>query len=386
MKKKFSRLLGVGLALALVTSLMVIAAPVSAGPLAWVDEDLPDELEPGMNVLDLAVAEEGAVIYAAPGSTNATQLHVSKDVGEGWGTTTVVDGLNTIDADFVAVSLDDPEYIAVAGNSTYVYISDDGGATFDSLGSVTASLTITDISIAVESDGDRWVAVSGNDTGAAEVWAYEIGAIGADWAELTDDGGFAGGQEWVSAVEFSPNFNSDEILVAVTANNTGTNQSTDGILLQIYSFNQGKWNVDAGLTDYPVEIVGETADAEVDGLDSASIALAPDYLGSDSSLRMAFVGITTDGDVDGDEADGIFRLDDDDVDTVKDDKNIHSIAYDGTNLVAGEYDDRTVYRCADPLASSPSVSSSAGSKSPGGENLVLVGWAGDVVVAATSGD
>ena len=158
------------------------------------------------------------------------------------------------------------------------------------------------------------------------------------------------------------------------------------INFQMFSFNHNKWNSAAGFTDFPVAVVEDGADAIVDTLDSASISLSPDYLGSDDDMRVAFVGITTIGGASGDEADGIFRLDNDDVEVLKDEENIHSVDFDGTKLVAGGFDDTTVYRSDDPLASSPDVSGSTSRKSPGGDGLTVVAFADDSVVAGTSGD
>jgi len=41
MKKKFSRILGVGLTVALLASLMLVAAPASAATLKWTTETIP---------------------------------------------------------------------------------------------------------------------------------------------------------------------------------------------------------------------------------------------------------------------------------------------------------------------------------------------------------
>lgn len=71
MKKKFSRVLGVGLTVALLASLMLVAAPVSAGTLKWTSETIPSTtgkvLQPGIDILDLAVAGDEETIYAVGG-------------------------------------------------------------------------------------------------------------------------------------------------------------------------------------------------------------------------------------------------------------------------------------------------------------------------------
>jgi len=64
------------------------------------------------------------------------------------------------------------------------------------------------------------------------------------------------------------------------------------------------------------------------------------------------------------------------------------VAFDGTNLVAGEYNTTIVWRSANPLASasSPTVNTTSASNRPSGENKVVVDWAGSNVAAATSGN
>jgi len=282
----------------------------------------------------------------------------------------------------VVVSPDDENYIAVcATDNSTVYISDDAGANWDSLGAPTGVNSTSDLAISPEKSGKHTIALALDDGGNGEIWTYEIGAVGAGWAETSA----LGSDFWVSgvagAVAFSPNFASDQVMVAVTEN------ASQGVYFQIFSFNQDLWNAEAGAFDgYPFAIVEDDTDSTVDGhLDSASIAMAPDYLGSDDSMRVCFVGITTDGTASGDDADGIFRLENDDVEALKEDKNIHSVDFDGSRLVAGRYDAIDIYRSSDPLSSSPSVSGSTSSKEPGGDEKVVAAFAGADVVAGTSG-
>jgi hypothetical protein len=373
--KKLTKFWGVFLAIVLASTLILSAAPVSAGTLSWGSEDLPDELEPGTDIVGLAVSGDGSTIYAA----NATSvIYRSTNGGEGWTSITVIDGSTTIDADFIAVAPDDPNYIAVAQDDATVYISDDAGANWDSLGQVNLGATIDDVNdlaISVEKGGNHFVAVAGNDGGlAAEIWYYEIGAIGSTWQDAHNDTGFAGVEDAV-AVEFSPNFYSDQVMAAVTL------ESGVDVYYEVYSFNTNTWNAGA----FPSE-TGLAQDSETPTtLDAASIAMAPDYLGSDDSMRIVFVGLTVDVGTDDDATDGIFRLDDDDVEVLKDEEAIYSVAFDGSLLVAGHYEEITIYRSTDPLDDSPSVSGSTGTREPGGKDKVVVGIAGDKVVAGTSG-
>jgi len=391
LKNKITKIWGVGLTLVLATTMLLFPMPASAGTLSWGSETIPSTsgnvLADG-DVVDLAVSAGGDVIYSCNGTSI---IYRSSNRGESWTAIRVIDGV-TIDVDLIAVAPDDENYIACAGDNTtgvFVYISDDAGANWDSLGNVTTTTSIDniyDLALSVAKSGKHFVAIAGADDSVAEVSYYEIGAVGAVWKDTTTG---AMGSDWTAgdsarAVAFSPNFASDEVMVALSAN-PGKNT----IDFQIFSFDQKRWNADAGFTSYPVNLQVDGTD--VTSLDAASIALSPDYLGSDDSMRLAFVGITDDaGAASVGKNSGIQRLEDDSVKTLKEKVYINSVAYDGTNLVAGRYDSNTVYRSADPLASSPSVSSSAGLKSPGlntdADEKVVVAFAGSDVVAGTSGD
>jgi hypothetical protein len=384
MKKKITKIMGIGLALVLASSLLFMALPASAGTLSWGSEDIPEEdnyvLLSGTDIIDIAVGASGDVIYTTNGSEN---IFRSSNGGESWSKITILVDASYPDVDQVVVAPDDENYIAVCetANST-VYISDDAGANWDSLGSPGTSFTTNDLAISPEKSGKHTIALALDDGGNGEIWTYEIGAVGAAWAETSSLGTDFAVSDVAGAVAFSPNFASDQVMVAVTANTSGA----AAVNFQIFSFNQDLWNAEAGAFDgYPFAIVSHSTDSVVDALDSASIAMAPDYLGSDDSMRVCFVGITTDGTASGDDADGIFRLENDDVEALKEDKNIHSVDFDGSRLVAGRYDAIDIYRSSDPLSSSPSVSGSTSSKEPGGDDKVMAALAGADVIAGTSG-
>ncbi len=387
--KKLTKIWGIGLALVLAFSLIFSVAPVSAGTLSWGDEDLPDEFVDnfGENVIDLSISGDGSTIYATAGGTDNDTgygiIYRSTNNGESWTSISITDGGYTITPEHIAVTPDDPNYIAVAADNSTVFISDDAGANWDDLGLANddTGFDTRDLAISVEKSGKHFVAVIGEDTGDSdgEVWSYEIGAIGADWDEISADNGYQGA-EMGGAVAFSPNFYSDQVLAAVTANFTNNDVS-----FQVYSYNQGKWNSGA-FDNFPEDLQQDTP-TDLDVLDAAAIAMAPDYLGSDEDMRVAFVALTVDDASDPDtETSGLFRLDDDDVTVLKDEKAFCSVAFDGSLLVAGRYDDIDIYRSTDALEDSPSVSGSTGSREPGGVNKVLVGIAGSIVVAGTSGD
>jgi photosystem II stability/assembly factor-like uncharacterized protein len=389
MKKNLIKIWGIGLALVLVFTLLFSAVPVSAGTLSWGSEDLPDEFVDnfGDDIVDMEVSGDGSTIYATAGGTDNTSsygvIYRSSNGGESWSTIQVHDDTDTLTPAFVAVAPDDPNYIAVAASNSEVMISSDAGANWDTLGLANGStnFTVWDLEISVEKGGNHFVAVCGVDTNDndGEVHSYEIGAIGSNWDEISADTGYASTPEVAAAVAFSPNFYSDQVLVAVTEDDV-----TDALELQVYSYNQGNWNSGA-FSDFPADLIQDTP-SDLASIQAASIAMAPDYLGSDEDMRVLFVGLAVDGGTGSTETDGIFRLDNDDVTTLRDEKSIYSVAFDGALLVAGRYDDVDIYRSTNALDDSPSTSGSTGSREPGGTGMVIVGIAGDTVVAGTSGD
>ena len=379
MKSKLARIWGVGLILVLMVGLMAWSAPVAADTLEWDDEDIPNTddyvILSGEDIVTMAVSAGGLVVYAGTGDG---VIYVSTDQGVTWDDSAAPTAESVV-VEFVAVAPDDPKYIAVTGDGDDVIISDDGGATFDSLGPPNVITDVVALAVSRESDDNRWIAVAGDAGAGIVIEYYEIGAIGADWIDITtgDAGsGFTAGDDDVAAIAFSPNFHSDEMLVAVTADATA-----DTIDVQLFHFNKEEWNSDAGLTDFPADTNGEADDFGT--CYALSIALSPDYLGSDDDLRLAFVGVATDTET---QEAGIFRLENDDVDALEDETNINSIAFDGANLLAGGYGDTEVYRSEDPTSSDPDVDDTASMKAPGGDDTTIVGWAGDIAVAATSGD
>ena len=388
MKKRFSKILGVGLTVALLASLMLVAAPVSAGTLSWGTETIPSTsdniLEPGSMIVDIAIAADGTM-WAAGG---ANLTYKSTDDGRTWSAKTTDN-----DTDLLAVAPDDSDIMAYADTTTgHVWITTDGGGGWGSLMSVKASdganvSAIKDIAISPESGGIHYIAVAGEESGPiANVWYYNLGAAAASWSETNDLAGIdaTSVNTTAAAVTFSPNFASDQVMAVVTSDDDNS-VNTDYVRLELFSFNQKKWNDDAGFGSYGATIV---SDDGITDLTSASITLDPEYLGSDDAMRMAFVGLTVAGDTAAVATSGIYRMDNTSSKALKAGSGYktYSIAYNGANLVAGSYDSTAVFRCADPLATSPSVSSASTYVRPGGSGNTTVLWNDDEVAAATTGD
>jgi len=365
----------------LLGSLLAAAAPVSAGTLSWTTVTLPlttnFQLAEGTDVADIAVFDEDT-IFASDG---AALFYKSTDGGATWAST---DPTSDNDTDLIAVAPDDEDLIVyVDTDLRQVWLTTNGGSNFGSLGTPTNCAAIRDVAVSAEKGGKNYIAVAGIDGGSGpEVWYYNYGDAAPSWTEAADLAGFSDNATAgvAAAVVFSPNFASDEVMVALTE----TDGATDSIKLELFSFDSSLWNASAGFTGYPATIVDGAA---VTDLDPGSITLDPDYLGSDDSMRMAFVGLEIAGAAADVAESGIHRVDDTLVKGIKTGAtlDIKSVAYNGTDLVAGEDGSNITYYCSDPTATTPTVSTTSSYKRPGGQTDVLVAWAGDNAVAATSG-
>ena len=399
MKKKISRILGVSLTVSLLASLMVFAAPVSAGDLAWTsDTAMPggskqaDRLVvSGANITDMAVGPDGDVIYAADGL--GKNLYKSTDSGVTWTALSDPGGSGKVGTSLskVEVAPDDADVLAIIADDTEVYVSTNGGTSWTSLGTVQqtdkgAASALFDIAISLPVGSVRYYAVAGEeDTAAASgnVWYFNLGSTLPAWKESNPaSGGLdATSDERFIGVEFSPAFPSDKVILVVT----GPDSTADTLVkLQLFSTSSKKWNADAGFVSYPVTVDTITTGKKVV---QADIAVPSTYLGADPDSRDAFVGVASnDATLKG----SLTRLDDYELKkTLVDKKNIHSVDYDtdADKLVAGAHDDNKVYRAASASgASSSSIKEERSLKGPSGEESVVVAWAGDDVVAGTVGN
>ena len=383
-KNRMLKIWRVGSAMLLLVCLLSFAAPASAGTRSWSAESIPgtdgNVLGPvGVDVSDLAVAADGTTIYTVPGdSVSGNVIYRSTDTGKSWAAWNVAIG-----ADLVAVAPDDAYMAAITSeNASAVYITADGGSTWDSLGTPgenggAAAVAIYDIAISTGTDGRRYIAVAGEEAGGvANMWYFNLGSTEPAWKGTRTMPGFTSANA-VKALAFSPDFSSDKVMAAVGVSD---NLSVD---FEIFDFSSQKWNVSAGFSGYPVTIL---SDDGITGIASVAISLDPKYPGGDETTRIAFVGLTINGDTSARAASGIYRLNDNSRKELKTGVNIHSIGFDGVNLVAGAYDNNIVYRSADPLAATPTVGNTPAMKSPGGESKAVVAWAGSDVVAGTSGN
>jgi len=84
LKKKITKIMGVGSVVAIVTTLLVAALPVSAGTLSWGSESIPSTtskiIESG-EIIDIAIAPDGTTIYA---TLTGDLLYKSTNAGKTW--------------------------------------------------------------------------------------------------------------------------------------------------------------------------------------------------------------------------------------------------------------------------------------------------------------
>jgi len=362
---------------------------------------------------DYATATWNGVAGAT--TDNTKKLYKSTNAGMTWTdiTPTAV-GFNILNTQFVAVAPDDPSIVVVADNTTAniaaancIYVSTDGGTNFGSLGAITAvggpvASTIHDLQISSRvSPGIRYIACPGRtgdagNTNGPGLFTYNLHAASPAWRNVVNadawwttglvDATTTGIDDFV-AFEFSPSFAAD-FTGAVLGYEAGAGIGSE-LQLHVVSFNLKNWN---SFSLYPV-----TVDTSVNGaylVQAADLALAPDFVGGDDVSRVYFVGASI-LDVAA-QTGGIYRCDDNATPLeMRTNTAVNTVDFNGTDLVAGAYDTNTVYRCPDPLASSPTVRPSRANKEIGVDSAlptprvndqVIVAWNGEDVLGAKMGD
>lgn len=388
MKKKLSRILGVGLAVAMLSSMMVMAAPASAGTLSWGNEASITNLKANidniiaptdLDVVDIAVA--GDVIYAATSDADYP-LYKSDDGGTTWASlanSTSFPGSVSIKSVTIASSATDS--VAVLTSANLVESSTNGGTSWTNVGIPATSASVVDI--ALSPDGKYVAAAGATSAEVGEMWTLYL-AMAQSWtARVSGNDGFAAATN-IQAVEFSPNWATDKIITVISGNVSGNTN----VRFQIFRAESGAltWNDSIAFFNSDWEN-GLLLEAVTGGLVAADIELPDDYLGNDTGSRIGFVGYaggTTGG--------GVIRVDD----TYQKgfatwssgaEGPIGSIAYDESGkLLAGDYDGNQVYSALTPMSSAPKFSRLNSLKQPSGADKTVVGWSSGNAVATTSGD
>ncbi len=402
MKRKFSRIFGVGLALVLIVALAVPMG-VQARTLEWGEEDLPTVKEtfasgktvnPGTDIMDLAVGNDGKTIYAVvqaqtaplhPPAVSASdntgqELWRTTNGGETWSSRSPTSG-NASSITHVAVAPDDVAVVVAAGTVSgvnWVWISLEKGESGTWSGNtVAASLngTITDIVISKERDETRWIAVSSNGTGPCLAVAKAEAFAGWDTAGSTD-----GSDNWtgwvnanaaagVLAVAFSPWFANDNALLALTV--SGTVTYIQGAEVDD-TIGDSLWNASTPTTsfgtDYPVTVATSNSTA-------GQLALPDTFFGTDAAERIIYVGSNL----------GTYRMDDNVATRIKS-GNLPFVAYnsEANKLLAGYASTGRVDMSENPDAGSPTFTRPRSMKSPSGQAVSGVGWLDETMVCTTT--
>lgn len=368
----------------LLTGLFLPARPASAGEAVWSAETIPSRVDnvlspAGVDIRDFEIAGDHTTIYAVPGdSTSDNVVYKSLDTGVTWAAINLA-----VRTDLVAVAPDDNNIATIARKNTpAIYVTINGGSSWESLGipqesGSDAAAIINDIAVSGIREGVRYIAAAGTDTaGEANMWYYGIGAGFPAWQETNNLPGFSNGDE-VATLAFSPYFSVDAALVVISeTDNTG-------VMLQVLNIVAETWNGSANYIDFPCSVI---SNGGITGLAAASLSLSPNYLGTDEGRRRVFIGLTVNGNASAIAASGIYRFDDTLRTELYTNAKIHSVAFNGSYLVAGSQDTNTVYRSTNPTATTPTFLPSTPTKGPGGEGSVIIAWRSNSVFAATSGN
>ena len=410
MKKRLTKIWGIGLVVVMLITLLASAAPVSAGTLAFSNQTaVPSTTDKilvataGMNIVDLAV--NGDRIYAAMGAGGgvaAQKLYKSSNGGATWSALTVT-GLNaaTDVINLVAVAPDNEDIVVVLGGlagattNLVAVVSTDGGSNWNSLGTVqsatgtVAASQLHDLAISALSGSVRYVAAAGKSAAGPGAYFFNLGATAPIWENAVITGDFTAGYaaalitEEFFAVAFSPNFASDMVMMVIGDDPVANTP----IEMHIASFNQQAWDA-AVFAGYPVAVKATSTALATLTLTKADLAVDPEYLGGDDSTRIVFAGLTYVDSVTATEIGDVFRMKDTTVKDLAVDVQINSVAWDGTSLAAGAWLSNNVYRSADALVTTPAVSTSRGNKEIGidgaGNDMTIVRWAGGILVGGKS--
>jgi hypothetical protein len=395
MTQKLAKIVSLGICILVLASLFVWPKPAAAGLAAWSWETTPAEIDnllgpTGIDIRDIAVGSDGLTVYAAPSNSiteaiSSNVVYKSIDGGVNW---IAID--TDIQVDLVAIAPDDNNLVVIANKETAaIYFRSSNTPSWQPLGPIKESPdgspaeVIYDLAISPLRVGVHYIGVAGKEaSGIANLWYFNIGTLLPTWCETNDLYNFYSDNATVS-LAFSPYFQSDSIVLAITTNAT-TGAGMKDVRLQALKINNSSnstWNTDAGFADYPCTIVG---DPNLTQVTWASIAITPEYQGGDPDTRRVFIGLT----LNGSDADknGIYRCLDTDVEPIYSDKKIRSIDYDGYRLIAGLVDTNTVYNSVNVLATIPDFQTCDVTKCPSGGNNTVVAYFGGNIVAGTSGD
>jgi len=361
MNSKISKILGVGLVLAVLASLLVVATPASAGSNAWSQSTSPNEVLNKIlsnDIIDLAVASNGTTGYAVSSDNNS--IYKTLDGGLTWAKTTFAGGQAA--KVVVAPDVADGSFVGVIADGNEAWVSTDGGVTFGQMSGFTGTVSSIAISpavgtarsIAIGTGSNTWLFTSGGGFGS-----------GSTWTDVMAISGAAVTVGPVLAVQFSPNFLQDRTLVVVSTTSTNTT------LLNYFNTATSLWNSD--YTVYGMTTAGITINSAL--ATKADLELPNNFMAFDATLRSAYIALDNGG---------LFR---NTVNLSTTAMNSVDVNAAGDKLVAGPVSGNAVFTLASPATALPTTGLIPSGKAPSytGTNMVSVAFFGANIGAATVG-
>jgi hypothetical protein len=416
MKKKFSRILGVALSVALLASLFGFAAPAAAQApsMTWGSMAIPSDtglvIMNDSDIGDIAVSGDGTIYVInnddAVHSDDANSVLKSTDGGHSFtACSTITDGQAARFLNAVAVAPDNSEVVLVT-DGLDCYLSTDGGSAWTELGTAVAGaneILDVDVSPAIPGAlfGRHYVRAVADDTAGviAQNGAEIIGVDASDWAAITNCTANGDGL----AVKFSPSYMGDRRLAVLYT--SAAHDTYFDIISQPGKGASEALTVSCDITDITSgDYQDQDGGIAVQSLICGDIALPEDWdptltagqvsyvcVGSESAVgagvadRGGLVGVS-----DNVADDDVYRIDADEAIALNGvtSQAVHSIDYDGTiadgTLFLGERGAANVKWTLNPTSSAPTWTST--SKAPTGDDSAAPDENCTVVRVAPNGD
>jgi hypothetical protein len=230
MKKKLTKIWGIGMIVMLLSSLLIVGAtPASAATLAYSNQAIPgaafNQVAAGTDVALVRVAPNGDMYAADPANAAGGAIYKSIDGGRTWGALPTIIGAagDVINDIQISPAYETDQTVAVLtttaiGGNAVLYLSTNAGLTYNALGPMVAAAEGgTSLAIAPNYNGAGQIMVGTSDAAGTfgDVYIWGLPATPFVWAPqlLGED---------VTAVAFSPNYQLDYTVLAVgsTAANT----------------------------------------------------------------------------------------------------------------------------------------------------------------------
>ncbi len=417
MKKKISRILGVGLTVALLVGLIVAAVPVAAQapvptvPNAWVVVPGPLGIPTTVIAADcnrIAIGNDGTTMYVVDNQPVAEVVWKSINGGLTW--TAVTPPVATGPFLDIAVAPDNPGIVAVVDSGTAagdVYVSSNGGATWALMPSIIGvagymgGTVIQDLQISMAVPwGREYMVCTADLTNVAadgNVMIYGSGPSPLGWA---DQGAVA--EDYTSCM-FTPGYSGYAVITAVGTDavvRPGDVVPNGDTFLHMKNTTLPGWDAAAaqGFTGWPVAVEIATQDSPgAATIVGSSIAIPTDYDPSIPTSRRVYVGLDGGGATNED----AYRVDNLSVFRLNANAGgvfqVASMGYSGTratgSLVVGDVATTQVWRSDNPMSALPTwipstTPPSSGLVNPSGATQVVLApdfSTSDIIYVGTSG-